>query len=39
VEDLPAIIPRILDAGPSIPPFSARTYYNANDQLVIEFAE
>ena len=39
VEDLPAIIPRILDAGPHAPPFFARTTYDADDQLIIEFAE
>ncbi len=38
VEDLPAIVPRILDAAPSAPPFFARTYYGADDRLVIEFA-
>ena len=39
VEDLPYLIPRILDADPNAPPFFARTYYNSNDQLVIEFTE
>jgi len=38
VEDLPAIIARILDGAPGAPPFSARTYYDADDRLVIEFA-
>ncbi len=37
VEDLPALLPRILDAAPGAPPFFARTHYDASDQLVIEF--
>ena len=39
VEDLPAIIPRILDAARNAPPFFARTHYASDDRLVIEFAE
>ena len=38
VEDLPAIMPRILDAAPHEPLFFARTHYDADDRLVIEFA-
>lgn len=38
VEDLPAILDRIFEAAPDTPPFSARTYYDAGDRLVIEFA-
>ena len=39
VEDLPAIIPRILGAAPDAPPFFAHTHYDANDRLLIEFAK
>ncbi len=37
VEDLPAIVPHILDAAPDAPLFFARTHYDAEDRLVIEF--
>ncbi len=39
VEDLPDILPRILDGAPHDPLFFARTHYDADDRLVIEFAE
>ncbi|HLF29040.1 MAG TPA: 8-oxo-dGTP diphosphatase [Anaerolineae bacterium] len=39
VEDLPVIIPRILDAGPDTPLFYAHTHYDADDRLVIDFAQ
>ncbi|MGH2593027.1 MAG: NUDIX hydrolase [Anaerolineae bacterium] len=39
VEDLPAMIPRILDAAPNALPFFARTRYDSDDRLVIRFAE
>ena len=39
VDDLPYFIPRIFDAAPDTLPFSARSYYDENDRLVIEFAE
>ena len=39
VEDLPLLIPRVLDAGPNAPPFFARTNYNSRGQLVIRFSD
>jgi 8-oxo-dGTP diphosphatase len=39
VEDLPILLPRVLKAKRSDPPFSARYYYDGNDQLVVEFCE
>jgi 8-oxo-dGTP diphosphatase len=39
VEDLPAILPRILDAAPDAPPFFANSSYDSADKLVIRFAE
>jgi 8-oxo-dGTP diphosphatase len=39
VEDLPALIPRILDAATGDRPFFARTTYGTDDRLVIEFAD
>lgn len=38
VEDLPALIPRILDAPSGAPPFFARTHYDDHDRWVIDFA-
>ncbi len=37
VDDLPVILPRLLQQKPSDPPFSARYYYDEEDNLVIEF--
>lgn len=39
VEDLPYILPRILDADDTTPPFSAHLSYDDQDQLRIVFAE
>jgi len=39
VDDLPFLIPRVLDAAPDHPPFFARTHYDADDRLVIELSE
>lgn len=39
VEDLPVLLPRVLKGTVSDPPFSARYYYDQDDQLVVEFAE
>ncbi len=37
VDDLPFLIPRILDTAPDDPPFFARTCYDEADRLVIQF--
>lgn len=37
VDDLPVILPRLLQQKPADPPFSARYYYNEEDKLVVEF--
>ena len=39
VDDLPILLPRIIQAKISDPPFAARYFYDAEDQLVVEFAE
>ena len=39
VEDLPVLIPRVIEAKISDPPFSARYFYDQNDQLIVEFAD
>lgn len=39
VEDLPILLARIRQMGRSDPPFSARSYYDAPDKLIVEFAE
>jgi 8-oxo-dGTP diphosphatase len=39
VEDLPALIPRTLDAPPDDPPFFALYTYDAQDRLVIQWAD
>ena len=39
VEDLPVLLPRVIQQSSGDPPFSARYYYDAEDQLVVEFAE
>jgi 8-oxo-dGTP diphosphatase len=38
VEDLPIVIPLVLDSAPDAPPFFAHTSYDAADELVIVFA-
>jgi 8-oxo-dGTP diphosphatase len=38
VEDLPILLPRVLKAKRSDPPFSARYYYDQDEKLVVEFA-
>jgi 8-oxo-dGTP diphosphatase len=37
VEDLPILIEKIHTQSPSSKPFSARSYYNADDRLTLEF--
>jgi len=37
VEDLPVLLPRLLDAPPGAPPFLARSYYDQSGQLRVEF--
>ena len=37
VDDLPEILPRLLQRKASDPPFSARYYYDDDDTLVVEF--
>ena len=39
VDDLPVLLPRIQKAQIGDPPFSARYYYNADEKLVVEFAD
>jgi 8-oxo-dGTP diphosphatase len=38
VEDLPIIIPRVLSANDTTPPFAAHLSYDDSDELVIRFA-
>lgn len=38
VEDLRTILPLVLSHRPTAPPFSARYYYDAEDELQIEFS-
>ena len=38
VEDLPILLPRLLDGPQDAPPFFAHTSYDANDNLVMRFA-
>jgi 8-oxo-dGTP diphosphatase len=38
VEDLPILLPRLLDTTPDSPPFFAHTSYDENDELVMLFA-
>jgi 8-oxo-dGTP diphosphatase len=38
VEDLPVLLPRVLALAAADPPFSARSYYDDQDQLVVEFS-
>lgn len=37
VEDLPTLLPRALIAEKTEPPFTARSYYNPEGQLIVEF--
>jgi 8-oxo-dGTP diphosphatase len=39
VEDLPVLLPRVLDWRSSDPPFSAHYRYDASDKLVITFGD
>lgn len=39
VEDLPILLARILRMQRADPPFSARSYYDRQDKLIVEFAE
>jgi len=39
VEDLPILLPRVLQQTNQDPPFSARYYYDEGDRLVVEFAD
>jgi 8-oxo-dGTP diphosphatase len=39
VEDLPVLLPRVLAMGPAAPPFAAHYSYDADDRLVVRFAE
>lgn len=39
VEDLPVLLPKVAGMEPGDGPFSARYYYDSNDQLHIEFAD
>ena len=39
VEDLPMLLARILAMTRGDPPFSARSYYNEHDKLVVKFGE
>jgi len=39
VEDLPVLLPRVIQQTSADSPFSARYYYNEVDQLVVEFGD
>ena len=39
VEDLPTLLPRVLSTPPDTPPFFAHYHYDADDRLIIEFAD
>ena len=39
VEDLPVLLPRVIQQTSQAPPFSAKYFYDEKDQLVVEFAE
>jgi 8-oxo-dGTP diphosphatase len=39
VEDLPALLPRVLSLSPGDPPFSAHSYYDEAGKLEMRFAE
>ena len=38
VEDLPVLLPRLLEAGPGAPPFFAHSHYDAGGRLQVEFS-
>jgi len=39
VEDLPVLLPRVIQQSSADSPFSARYYYDEGDQMVVEFAD
>lgn len=39
VEDLPALLPRVLSTQPGMPPFSARSFYDSEERLQVIFSE
>ncbi len=39
LEDLPALLPRVLDAPPGASPFFARSHYDAEGRIRVEFSE
>jgi 8-oxo-dGTP diphosphatase len=39
VEDLPVLLPRVINAKRNDPPFAARYFFDQEDKLVVEFAE
>jgi 8-oxo-dGTP diphosphatase len=39
VEDLPVLLPRIIQQNIQDPPFSAKYYYDSGDRLIVEFSE
>ena len=39
VEDLPALLPRVLSSLPGTPPFSARSYYDSEERLQVVFSK
>ena len=39
VDDLPVLLPRVLKAKLSDPPFSARYHYDEDDRLIVEFCD
>lgn len=39
VEDLPVLLPRIHSMKRGDPPFHARSYYDENDKLIVQFGE
>jgi 8-oxo-dGTP diphosphatase len=39
VEDLPVLLPKVLKAKISDPPFSARYYYDQDEKLIVEFVD
>ena len=39
VEDLPILLARIRHMQPGDPPFSARSYYDERERLIVDFAE
>ena len=39
VDDLPLLLPRVMDQSPGDPPFSAHYHYNQQDILVVDFCD